>query len=72
MKGVRCYELFGGIALINHAFSFRFIQNFIYVYLMVIDPFPHYRNFKKYNKNYFMCLKNVKKIFFGEGKPIWP
>ena len=25
MKGVQCYELFGGIALKNHAFSFFFI-----------------------------------------------
>ena len=24
MKGVQCYELFGGIALMNHAFSFPF------------------------------------------------
>ena len=24
MKGVQCYELFGGIALKNHAFSFFF------------------------------------------------
>ena len=24
MKGVQCYELFGGIALKNHAFSFSF------------------------------------------------
>ena len=24
MKGVQCYELFGGIALKNHAFSFHF------------------------------------------------
>ena len=24
MKGVQCYELFGGIALINHAFLFLF------------------------------------------------
>ena len=23
MKGVQCYELFGGIALKNHAFSFQ-------------------------------------------------
>ena len=29
MKGVQCYELFGGIALKNHTFSFFFI--FIYV-----------------------------------------
>ena len=25
MKDVQCYELFGGIALKNHAFSFHFI-----------------------------------------------
>ena len=25
MKGVQCYELFGGIALKNHTFSFFFI-----------------------------------------------
>ena len=24
MKGLQCYELFGGIALNNHAFSFHF------------------------------------------------
>ena len=27
MKGVQCYELFGGIALKNHAFSFFFISS---------------------------------------------
>ena len=27
MKGVQCYELFGEIALKNHAFSFSFIKN---------------------------------------------
>ena len=26
MKGVQCYELFRGIALKNHAFSFHFIM----------------------------------------------
>ena len=26
MKGVQCYELFGGIALKNHTFSFFFIK----------------------------------------------
>ena len=25
MKGVQCYELFGGIALKNHTFSFSFL-----------------------------------------------
>ena len=27
MKGVQCYELFGGIALKNHAFSYFFSWN---------------------------------------------
>ena len=27
MKGVQCYELFGGIALKNHAFSFSYITS---------------------------------------------
>ena len=27
MKGVQCYELFGGIALKNHTFSFSFSIN---------------------------------------------
>ena len=26
VKGVQCYELFGGIALKNHTFSFFFIE----------------------------------------------
>ena len=26
MKGVQCYELFGGIALKNHAFSFSVLR----------------------------------------------
>ena len=30
MKGVQCYELFGGIALKNHAFSF-FFSYFIFI-----------------------------------------
>ena len=29
MKGVQCYELFGGIALKNHTFSFSFSYNMI-------------------------------------------
>ena len=28
MKGVQCYELFGGIALKNHTFSFSFLCSF--------------------------------------------
>ena len=32
MKGVQCYELFGGIALKNHTFSF-----FIFIYGLFIN-----------------------------------
>ena len=31
MKDVQCYELFGGIAFKNHAFSFF---SFIYIYIL--------------------------------------
>ena len=31
MKGVQCYELFGGIALKNHTFSFSFHFTSIFV-----------------------------------------
>ena len=34
MKDVQCYELFGGIALKNHAFSF--FSFFIYVCLIYV------------------------------------
>ena len=30
MNGVECYELFGGIALKNHAFSFHFSFHFMW------------------------------------------
>ena len=36
MKDVQCYELFGGIALKNHAFSFHF---FIYSCILFFDVF---------------------------------
>ena len=26
MKGVQCYELFGGITLLNHAFFFKYVM----------------------------------------------
>ena len=37
MKDVQCYELFGGIALKNHAFSFHFSFNAydIYIYMYI-------------------------------------
>ena len=35
MKGVQCYELFGGIALKNHTFSFSFFF-FITINLIIV------------------------------------
>ena len=42
MKGVQCYELFGGIALKNHTFSFSFsIMNImIAIEILVTHVFP--------------------------------
>ena len=35
VKGVQCYELFGGIALKNHTFSFSFVLSTIKYYYIV-------------------------------------
>ena len=43
MKDVQCYELFGGIALKNHAFSFSFVlfpQEMFYVCTIFHSKFP--------------------------------
>ena len=40
VKGVQCYELFGGIALKNHAFSFFFHFSFA----EIIGKKKHYAN----------------------------
>ena len=41
MKGVQCYELFGGIALKNHTISFHFIvlPGICASHLAVMTPF---------------------------------
>ena len=42
MKGVQCYELFGGIALKNHTFSFHFhncLPILVLLYIMVYIMF---------------------------------
>ena len=40
MKGVQCYELFGGIALKNRAFSFHFIYSALNLLVFLIFS-PH-------------------------------
>ena len=51
MKGVQCYELFGGIALKNHIFSFSF---HFHIYMHVL------MNFKGFIEDIELA-KNVKK-----------
>ena len=46
MKGVQCYELFGGIALKNHTFSFSF--NLLAVSIktsLQVEPFTSFHHF---------------------------
>ena len=45
MKDVQCYELFGRIALKNHAFSFFFI--FIYVIIERMDDWSPRESWKR-------------------------
>ena len=40
MKGVQCYELFGGIALKNHAFSFSFSMPIFHGLGKLINELP--------------------------------
>ena len=50
MKGVQCYELFGGIALKNHAFSFSMSNN-----IRIIPP-----NFNEKFRDMWISLPNSK------------
>ena len=38
MKGVQCYELFGGIALKNHTFSFSFLAQGENIWMLGFEP----------------------------------
>ena len=41
MKGVQCYELFGGIALKIHTFSFKIVAKFtLCIFHKLIDILP--------------------------------
>ena len=55
MKGVQCYELFGGIALKIHTFSFSF---FIYVLSLsaIIDSLSIIHHSFADNNGYFLVL----------------
>ena len=37
MKGVQCYEIFGGIALKNHAFSFHAVFHIVMDFFLLYD-----------------------------------
>ena len=53
MKGVQCYELFGGIALKMHTFSFFFHFHVMLAYLMLFAALCH-----------AVCLYNAFFLFF--------
>ena len=63
MKGVQCYELFGGIALKNHTFSFHFhFHIMLYIVLAYLMLFAALTN--------SVCLNNASLfliIFFMKG-----
>ena len=42
MKDVQCYELFGGIALKNHAFSFFITFYYLLLILMIFVIYLHF------------------------------
>ena len=59
MKGVQCYELFGGIALKNHAFSFFNIWLDICLYRMKMSGFYYMKIVHNY-RNLRQNLSNTR------------
>ena len=53
MKGVQCYELFGGIALKNHTFSF-------FYFFSVIIVFIYFRFFNVKKTHYLVKNNKIK------------
>ena len=63
MKDVQCYDLFGGIALKNHAFSFSFVCSLYCVENSSYCFFLHYINWPYIAwicpTPYFMTIVNI-------------
>ena len=57
MKGIQCYELFGGIALKNHTFSFSF-SSFIVIFLLLEKAPKNYFGLGKIDFNFMWSAKN--------------
>ena len=55
VKGVQCYELFGGIALKNHAFSFFIFSFFIYS----LDICVAYRSHIRLHERIHQCCLHI-------------
>ena len=58
MKDVQCYEIFGGIALKNHAFSFHFhraVEISTNVKSSILVQFTNFLNFVFKSKVHSIC-----------------
>ena len=68
MKGVQCYELFGGIALENHTFSFFFFETEIGQIL------PHLCNSLMISMKFYWHKKSLcgAKVFYREHALVYP
>ena len=58
MKGVQCSELFGGIALKNHTFSFFHFISFEHTCFVLFTVDLIIDLLTSYIKNALMCIKN--------------
>ena len=69
MKGVQCYELFGGIALKIHTFSFFFFITFLQFPLSLhfcpfICLFRHHSKNKKQTLTLDLCYTTTQKFLW--------
>ena len=64
MKGVQCYELFGGIALKNQVFSFFLLC----LSLVVSLSAPHFRNHQLVFAAFKECIKDLSPIAYSHGE----
>ena len=57
MKDVQCYEIFGGIALKNHAFSFSFFSKSVWL-VIVMDCLSGYSYHQQDKQILGGCLRS--------------
>ena len=68
MKDVQCYELFGGIAPKNHAFSFvnRHSARAVLLHISGETQLNHFLNFDVNFVTQFFIIKNNNPIYMEE------